>query len=1530
MDFTKEIRPRVMEENQTMNDSIDKTLDSRLRAVWRREQLLLLTQGGLAAVRWGLALFLAGVLIDWLIDLPAVVRIVILLGLLGGTLFMAWKAGWRGIRRFEPVRAALQLERLHGGMESLLVSAVQLRKSAPTDSLVQLICGKAEKAAEALRPSDAVKLGVLKRPAAIAAAVVVLLIVLFMTSGGWLTAGLGRIFTPWAAIAYPTRTQLTLDKGDFVVREGSPVKIVAQISKVVPSEAGIAVRTGTGKPIVRSLPISDGRCEYAVDTAYRSFEYQLKAGDARSPWHRVEVIQAPTIRKADVTLELPEYMQRPPETVDALTLTVPETTKIRWKLTLDRAVSKAIMNVDGKEPVPMQISDDGLTVSHESVATETRSYHFSWVDRDHGFSFTSLNYYLQVAPDRAPRVELLSPAKNIYATLGRIVKFSYRANDDHGIGEAAIAFRIDKTEETKVPFAPSKSADGAEQAIDWDYRQALPDLVVGQTVSFAIEVADRFPGANGPHRARSESRWIQFMSREEYLAQVEKQKIRQLSELKAIYREQRKVHEDILRLDPADPVFMQNCQLEAVRQDLLRERLSKLSSGMQELIDDLAANQINDYPGTDALAQLRKEVLRISVQNLAATAPALRTLGGEAGKSAPIVASAKAKAVAALDESSREIGLLVLQLGYNEAADVMAREYRAAASTQAALRLRTIVRQENAEELASEQDQLGAWLKRLFAASPKDRESTVEEALTAFTLSRVVKKMLKDGIEPRLQQASELIRNNSAGDAAKRQAEVIQALLNAESRLRVGGERDALVTAKALYETLSGEQAKMRLAMDAVDDKAYQESAAAFAADQETLQRKLQMLLMPQVPARRPRLFENNYPLAPPVADLLATADDAMKRAAAAIAKGERDAARKDQELVEKSFKELASISKDRIASITQTLRISRFKFTAEEMYERFGRYTDGLNALLEETEDAAADKNQANSLPDRQTALADTVQQQVDEMDRFMQEGGVASEQPLALPACLRDIVKSLRSAAALLEAKKPEEAIPFQESALENITLATSLLGGHAGRMGCFGGVLSAVESAEFPSPFIGEIIAEQGDLLEMVRKAKDDELPNFAVSQKNLIHAVNATLQLLDALAKKVGSGTVMMFAKEDMEAAADAMLAKDRVEAIDAMEYIIESMEKLRGNIVDVVERHRYVLEITEAAYEASHEGVRLVEAQRRLRGKALAAGAAALAREQAEIKTGFQTYGALIQRITGLEMNPGTLASMTEVESTLAQNDLAGAAAKIELAEIALRADTAALAHCLKQVALILGEEVEKPEPVLMRQVLAVATKHRVSIREHSAADGAALKATESGLREFEQSLAPFIVTAQEHEQVYAVKIAADAVAAAEQAAAKAAKARKAPAVAGTEKIVVEETPLPPVNFHLKLVAAKQAFSEAAAAAAAGDRARTDSSQEKAAASLRHFIIEYAIKFLTAPGAGAAPPPPPESEVFSEMQDQFDLVMPGGVSGERPPDGKTDWEVLGKRQRAALNENFARELPLEHRDTLKNYFERLTK
>ena len=60
------------------------------------------------------------------------------------------------------------------------------------------------------------------------------------------------------------------------------------------------------------------------------------------------------------------------------------------------------MNLSGREPVPMRVSEDGRTVEIEQVAAESRAYGFSWVDRDHGFSFTSPSHYLQVALGSSP------------------------------------------------------------------------------------------------------------------------------------------------------------------------------------------------------------------------------------------------------------------------------------------------------------------------------------------------------------------------------------------------------------------------------------------------------------------------------------------------------------------------------------------------------------------------------------------------------------------------------------------------------------------------------------------------------------------------------------------------------------------------------------------------------------------------------------------------------------------------------------------------------------------------------------------------------------------------------------------------------------------------------------------------------------------------------------------------------------------------------------------------------------------------
>ena len=70
-------------------------LETRVKAVWHREQLLRFTEGALVFLRWGLLMFLAGVLVDWLIKIPAPGRVMILVLVLGVPLYKAWRAGWK-------------------------------------------------------------------------------------------------------------------------------------------------------------------------------------------------------------------------------------------------------------------------------------------------------------------------------------------------------------------------------------------------------------------------------------------------------------------------------------------------------------------------------------------------------------------------------------------------------------------------------------------------------------------------------------------------------------------------------------------------------------------------------------------------------------------------------------------------------------------------------------------------------------------------------------------------------------------------------------------------------------------------------------------------------------------------------------------------------------------------------------------------------------------------------------------------------------------------------------------------------------------------------------------------------------------------------------------------------------------------------------------------------------------------------------------------------------------------------------------
>jgi hypothetical protein len=120
----------------------------------------------------------------------------------------------------------------------------------------------------------------------------------------------------------------------------------------------------------------------------------------------------------------------------------------------------------------------------------------------------------------------------------------------------------------------------------------------------------------------------------------------------------------------------------------------------------------------------------------------------------------------------------------------------------------------------------------------------------------------------------------------------------------------------------------------------------------------------------------------------------------------------------------------------------------------------------------------------------------------------------------------------------------------------------------------------------------------------------------------------------------------------------------------------------------------------------------------------------------------------------------------------------------------------------------------------------------------------------------------------------------------------------------------------------------------------GNTAKADiySAQREAESFMHGFILEYAWGYVRL-GRGTGKKKSPYAELANEdivmfdtmkKLDKFNVFRKIAVEGDAPEDQESEWDVLGRRDRASLNENFARELPLEYRELLQNYYERLAK
>ena len=355
--------------------------------------------------------------------------------------------------------------------------------------------------------------------------------------------------------------------------------------------------------------------------------------------------------------------------------------------------------------------------------------------------------------------------------------------------------------------------------------------------------------------------------------------------------------------------------------------------------------------------------------------------------------------------------------------------------------------------------------------------------------------------------------------------------------------------------------------------------------------------------------------------------------------------------------------------------------------------------------------------------------------------------------------------------------------------------------------------------------------------------------------------------------------------------------DAEDAAEIQETAVQSLARVQGLVSEISVQTGYIAEIVEFLNEAQSELSLFAFRQRQIREdnapdarasqEKLASDMAAFANALTEVagQVDFQKLDEKTKlKMEGINLDLDFRSAAKDMQDAVNLFGSDGAAEKMVSAEKAVATNVGQLNTVISMLNGLPALTLTKAEPPELHQlikVLDIASKHRVLMRKTKGGEGKEIAAISPAQQKLAQALAkanegetshPMLATA--HEQLSAIG--------------------------------------PQLDSSRK--------DEANAAQLVADR------------TLRHFIIQQALILNTAiPPASSS-----DADVLTESEttDLYETEAVGFVSefvsGEAPKDKKSEWEFLGTRNRASLNQNFARELPLEYRATLKNYYERVAK
>ncbi len=552
-------------------------LERQLRRLRSSLVILVLLHGIGTVLAVGAAWLVFAFLADWGLHVPRPVRLLHASVFVALSLFFAWRELVRPLARI-PDRAGLAvlLERGVPTLRELLVSAVQLQApgmaASESSGHVEAVCRDADARAAGLELAPVLdRRGPMTRLLAGLSCVGVTAVLLAVSTAH------ARIFFQrmlGSEIPWPRRTNLELelpnlgdvdvDPGEIVARvsRGSDVLVLVRARGVAPEEVTLNFSDGTKEFLARG---SGGTYRCVLRAVRDDLELYVTGGDDddRDPLMRLVVLQPPDVSGIAVLVRPPPYTGIPEELVFNRDVDVLAGSELSIHVRVDPPDARGSARVlpDDRvlalvpapfpaEPEALDPESPGAPLQRDGLAfhlTAERSIRYRFELRD-ASGLTNPDpglFAVQVIPDRAPEVQVLSPGRaDVETVAGGAISLRARVKDDFGI--TGIAWRTIDTRgtggETPATSATSVPEERAGGALEWrtatedpfPERRADRVVVAGGRLSIAQMFGDVAEGSQytvevvatdnrepTPSEGRSSEIRIRIVSADELLRRIQ-------------------------------------------------------------------------------------------------------------------------------------------------------------------------------------------------------------------------------------------------------------------------------------------------------------------------------------------------------------------------------------------------------------------------------------------------------------------------------------------------------------------------------------------------------------------------------------------------------------------------------------------------------------------------------------------------------------------------------------------------------------------------------------------------------------------------------------------------------------------------------------------------------------------------------------------------------------------------------------------------------------------------------------------------